>query len=320
MYDDPVTNGAPQHLIYGLVDPRTKLVRYVGCSSKGTARPRQHREPGILTKDRTRKANWIRSLHAAGLDYEVAVLAPSTKETLHDDERWWIAYGRASGWPLTNLTDGGDGTLGWVAPPEFRAQLSARFKGRVFTPEHLEKIAAANRGRVATSEARENMRRAQTGKVQAPETIAKRAAAIRAVNAIARAALPRPAIRINLIGAAPPPRRKPHPPITEETRAKMRSAKLGRTLPPEHVAKIAASNRGRRITPEQLARRVDARRARSADRTHCPHGHALTPENIRPNRRGRECKTCWLKSARVSSAKKTLERRFERLIAAWEGF
>jgi hypothetical protein len=297
---------APQHLIYGLVDPRTMLVRYVGCSSRGLTRPRQHREPGILAKDRTRKANWIRSLHAAGLDYEVAVLALSAKESLHDDERWWIAYGRASGWPLTNLTDGGDGTLGWVAPPEYRAQISARFKGRVFTPEHLAKLAAANRGRVATTAARENMRRAHIGHVQSPEVIAKRNASRAATLAAQRAALPRPAIRINLIGAAPPPRRKPHPPVTEETRAKMRAAKLGRKQTPEHVAKIAASNRGRRLTPEQRARQSAGQRARFAGRTHCPHGHELTPENIRPNRRGRECRTCWYESARKSAAKKKL--------------
>jgi hypothetical protein len=310
---------APQHLIYGLVDPRTMLVRYVGCSSRGLTRPRQHVAPRERKFNRY-KDRWIAQLEAAGLSYEIAVLAPSTRETLKADEVWWIAYGRASGWPLTNLTDGGDGTLGFVSGPETRAKISAYHKGRKHSAEHNAKVAEANRGRVATIEARENMRRAHIGKVQSPELVAKRAAAIRAANATARAAFPRPAIRINLIGAAPPPRRKPHPPVTEETRAKMRASKLGRTLPPEHVAKIADSNRGQKRTPEQRARLVAAQRVRFAGLTHCPHGHALTPENIRPNRRGRECKACWLKSAKTSSAKKTLQRRFERLIAAWEGF
>jgi hypothetical protein len=295
---------ASQHLIYGLVDPRTMLVRYVGCSSRGLTRPRQHVAPRERKFNRY-KDRWIAQLEAAGLSYEIAVLAPSTRETLKADEVWWIAYGRASGWPLTNLTDGGDGTLGFVSGPETRAKISAYHKGRKHSAEHNAKVAEANRGRVATSEARENMRRAHIGKVQSPEQIAKREASRAATLAAQRAALPRPAIRINLIGAAPPPRRKPHPPVTEETRAKMRAAKLGRKQTPEHVAKIAASNRGRRLTPEQRARQSAGQRARFAGRTHCPHGHELTPENLRPNR-GRECRTCWYESARKSAAKKKL--------------
>jgi hypothetical protein len=295
--------GAPQFLIYGLVDPRTKLVRYVGCSSKGLVRPRAHAHPKTLAKDRTHKANWIRSLLEEGYAYEIAVLASSTEEALKADEVWWIAYGRASAWPLTNLTDGGDGTLGWSPSPEYRAALSARFKGRVFTPEHLEKIAEAHRGQKRSPEARENMRRAQTGKKHSPEQIEKRKASAAATHAAAR-----PAIRINLCpDLRTLPRVKPVPPISEETRALMRAAKLGRSLTLEHAAKIAESNRGKKRTPEQRARLSEAHKARFADRTHCPQGHELTPENLRPprpGRTGRECKTCWYESSRKSDAKK----------------
>lgn len=44
-------------------------------------------------------------------------------------------------------------------------------------------------------------------------------------------------------------RGKKLPPFTAEHRAKLASAKRGRTLKPEHVAKIAAANRGRKFGP-----------------------------------------------------------------------
>lgn len=32
-----------RNLIYGLIDPRTRLIRYVGLSATGMVRPRKHR-------------------------------------------------------------------------------------------------------------------------------------------------------------------------------------------------------------------------------------------------------------------------------------
>lgn len=118
-------------LIYGLVDPRTKLVRYVGKSSSGLTRPRSHLCPSNLAH-RTYSARWIKSLLALGLRYEIVVLETPHKEILSDTERWWIAYGRASGWPLTNLTDGGEGAFGThpVFTPHHRASLSVAARRR----------------------------------------------------------------------------------------------------------------------------------------------------------------------------------------------
>ena len=103
------------YLVYGLVDPRTLLVRYVGKSESGLERPRSHRHKCIGS---THREHWIAELKRAGLSYEIAVLeSVATQDALVDAERWWIAFGRACGWPLTNHTDGGEGASGreWTA-------------------------------------------------------------------------------------------------------------------------------------------------------------------------------------------------------------
>jgi hypothetical protein len=98
-------NAPSSNLIYGLIDPRTRLIRYVGLSSRGMRRPKEHR---LRSCPDTYCRRWIRQLHALGLDYEVAVLEVlASAVQLDEAERWWIAFGRACGWPLTNVTDGG---------------------------------------------------------------------------------------------------------------------------------------------------------------------------------------------------------------------
>ncbi len=132
-------------VIYGLVDPRTLLVRYVGMSSRGLIRAREH---SYTCKARgTHKDAWINSLRTLRLDYTIVVLEENPAD-LADAERFWIAFGRACGWPLTNLTDGGDGLFNPTA--ETRARMAAARKGAKRGPPSQEtraRIAAALRGK-----------------------------------------------------------------------------------------------------------------------------------------------------------------------------
>lgn len=95
-----------KYVIYALVDPWTKKVRYVGKSSSGLQRPRIHLTPGRLSKDNTYKGRWIKKCIAAGSRPEILVLEKvNSPELLNDREKYWISkYSN-----LTNLTDGGDG-------------------------------------------------------------------------------------------------------------------------------------------------------------------------------------------------------------------
>lgn len=109
-------------VVYALLDPRTRAVRYVGKSSSGMRRPRRHaveaRGGGKTHCDR-----WVRQLQASGFEYGIIILEDSgAGADLSARERWWIAFARAWGCALTNLTDGGEGKLGWVPSADTRAR------------------------------------------------------------------------------------------------------------------------------------------------------------------------------------------------------
>lgn len=129
--------------VYGLIDPRTRLVFYVGQTRIGCRRPAAH---GNDTNRTGPKGDVIADLHGSGLSYEWTPLEhtpPGDDGALHAAEVRWIAYGRGAGWPLTNLTTGGAGGPGRpVLPDEVRRDITFRFR---CTPaeDALYQIAAA---------------------------------------------------------------------------------------------------------------------------------------------------------------------------------
>ena len=136
-------NAEPQNLIYGLIDPQTRLIRYVGLSSTGLSRPKQHRKRS--RSDNTYCRRWVKSLQRLGLDYEITILEVLTdRSELAEAERWWIAFGRGCGWPLTNLTDGGGPSAEALA--EMRRREVARTTAEAerlrsfYPPEHVEAV------------------------------------------------------------------------------------------------------------------------------------------------------------------------------------
>jgi hypothetical protein len=56
------------------------------------------------------------------------------------------------------------------------------------------------------------------------------------------------------------------PPVSDETRAKQRQAKLGRKLTPEHIEKIRLAVLGRKMGPEFAAKVSEAKRGRGNSR------------------------------------------------------
>lgn len=67
------------------------------------------------------------------------------------------------------------------------------------------------------------------------------------------------------------------------------------------------------VTPKENTRRSNQANGRGQYRTHCPHGHEYTPENIaRHTNGGRQCRTCLYAATKRYKARKKAERRAAR--------
>jgi hypothetical protein len=157
-------------LIYGLVDPRTSELRYVGKTTRSLPkRLSGHIVRTNLTPKR-HSSRWIAGVVKDGLAPEIFEIE---RVRAGDDwqaaEQFWIAYFRAIGADLTNLANGGEGVGGVRLSAERRRELSERFKGRVFDDEWRAKISAAKKGKAP--------------KPLTPESQAKRLAAVAAAKA-----------------------------------------------------------------------------------------------------------------------------------------
>jgi group I intron endonuclease len=157
----------PKSFIYGLVDPRTGQLRYVGQTSCGMRRPQQHAKPWSLkAAPHTHKSRWINSLVCDGLMYEIVIL--EVTEKLNEAERFWLAYLR-SHHNLTNATVGGEiGMRGFKHSAEARQKMSAaRIGGPGFRSNHSttsrKKMSEAHQGKILSRTTRLKMSRARGG-------------------------------------------------------------------------------------------------------------------------------------------------------------
>lgn len=113
--------------IYALNDPNRQHLgktRYIGKAEDPYRRYELHLE--FNYKEKTHKANWIRSLFRAGQTPILEILDEVPESEWSFWEREWIRLYRALGFDLTNGTDGGEGGIPTV---ETRAKMSAALSG-----------------------------------------------------------------------------------------------------------------------------------------------------------------------------------------------
>lgn len=134
-------------VVYGLVDPRTGELRYVGKTAVGVERRLRSHICRSNIASRRHSSRWIAGVVASGMSpeaFEIERVQPG--QDWADAEQFWIAYFRSIGARLTNLCDGGEGVRGYVFPPERRVEQSERFRGRKFDDEWRSRISAAKKG------------------------------------------------------------------------------------------------------------------------------------------------------------------------------
>lgn len=102
------------NLIYGLIDPRTKELRYIGQTTRGIKQLRVYFIDSFMKKKR-HVASWIKNLHTDNLKPEVIILEDSikNKENLNNLEVFYISYFKSIGCNLTNLAEGGNSNSGF---------------------------------------------------------------------------------------------------------------------------------------------------------------------------------------------------------------
>ena len=93
-------------VIYGLVDPRSGEIFYVGKTSNAETRVARH----LAERCNKGRVEWIRNIIGVGLKPTLAILEVVQKgENWGDREIYWIARGKELGWPLVNISEGGPG-------------------------------------------------------------------------------------------------------------------------------------------------------------------------------------------------------------------
>lgn len=231
--------------VYTLSHPHTGEVRYVGVANRlPSQRLREH--VSHSKRERNHRACWIRNLIVSGLRPVMTVVDSGTGDW-RSRERHWIAEFRLRlGDRLTNATDGGEGTLGWVAPASFREKCRERNR-------------SVHTGQKRTSEARANMRNGQLRRValeretgvvrgrftRTPETLKRMSDAQRGKVATA-------ATREKLS--------KSHSNPSEETREKLRQSVLQR---PAEQRQAFAHNQKGKPKSESHRRKISEARKRA---------------------------------------------------------
>jgi hypothetical protein len=242
-------------------------------------RPRQHSKG----KSGPHCKNWVNNLKNQGLNYEIVILEVTSADAVKAAEVWWIAYGRSSGWPLTNITDGGDDNPMYHAEVKSRVSHSARlrFKDPEVKARHLASY---------TKEVRATMgKHGDDHPAKRPEVRAKIGEAVRL--------------------------RSQNP----EYIAKLRAAHLGKRTSAETKAKLSKINKGRslKLTPEQLLIKSE-----SAKQAWAKLKLNITPEQQyeRHAIRSEASKLAWLKRKNETAPEQLIEqyrRRSESQKRTW---
>lgn len=198
------------YYVYGLYEPDTGVVRYIGRGKKD--RWRRH----FRAADRHYNPMMARMFSRYGQTVQVRKFAEGMTydEATALEVRLIAETGRGRKGPLYNMTDGGDG-----------------MHGHIPTAEHREKIAAANRRRRHSEETKAKMAAAAKGRKASPET--------RTMLSLQRVG--------NKFASALKGRKRP--PFSEETKRKISDAAkgnkkwLGRKHTAETKQKLSAARR-----------------------------------------------------------------------------
>jgi hypothetical protein len=275
--------------VYGLIDPRTGLLRYIGVSRRPLCKRLAVHICESKCGAQSHRCRWIRQILACGLRPRIVEIECCPVTDGRQEERYHIALAKQDGIRLVNSTDGGDGIPGLQHSEKTRRLLSEQRKGIRWTDERR-------------SQRRESIR-SDPDRLRA---LRERLARVRDIEAVIRSnkrrknpdgtkpKRPRVSPELAHINRSQAQKRRPR---TQAEIDRIRFANIGRTFSAEwrqnmseagkrrqftekeinHLRQLAASQRGkkrasesiekqrrkmlgRRQSPEHVAKRMAARR------------------------------------------------------------
>lgn len=214
--------------IYGLFDPETKLLRYIGRTRNPEQRLYQHLYQHRNWKgDETHKIHWLSFLLERGLEPEMEILDECPEDDIEELKRleeFYINYFKFLGAPLTNGTPKSFGVVS-------------------HTPETIAKMADIQKNRKAEINAK--ISNTLKGRKMSPEAYAS---LMKKVNS------PKWKARMSKIHKGKK--------LTEEQKQHLRSIKLGVKRSPDFCRKVSAALKGKPKSPEMIAKLAEINRNR----------------------------------------------------------
>jgi group I intron endonuclease len=199
---------------------------------------------------------WVK-YGANAFAFEIVELVSERTSLIEREQFWFDAKS-----PSYNICPVAGSSLGRIHTEETRAKISAGHLGKTLSPEHRAKLAAAGIGRVhaaPSAEARARMGAANKGKRRrlgaklSPETRARISAGnrghvhspeVRARMSAAHKGLPSYVRSPETLARMSAAHKGTTHSVSDETRAKLRAANIGRVFTAEHCARISAAKKG----------------------------------------------------------------------------
>jgi group I intron endonuclease len=127
-----------RYKIYKLTDPETNEIRYVGRTcQKLENRLKKH----LRANDKSHRTNWIKSLVNKGIEPKISLICETTEfSDCCELERFYIIKYKNLGFKLVNMTDGGDGSIGFKHSEETINKLKKIAKKRAENKEYIENL------------------------------------------------------------------------------------------------------------------------------------------------------------------------------------
>lgn len=147
--------------IYGLCDPDTNELKYIGLSTVGFKRLKDHYETCYKLSKKSTLTNvkiWIKTLKQQNKIFKPIYLEYFDIDSIHVDEaeKFWISYFRSIGSALLNMDSGGRSNYGKYTL-ETRIKMSETISKIMNTPENKQLISERSKKNWSNPEIRQKI-------------------------------------------------------------------------------------------------------------------------------------------------------------------